>query len=121
MGRQAFVTLLAKPAALVLGNRLLLILHGLGQSQGRIGRLVRVAKIQTQLIGVAQVAFAPVAKPLLHQSVEGQLVLVTLLRELCVGLVLELQRHVLLPQLLALRCEIRVLVSERGYKFLFRK
>ena len=102
MGGQAFVTLLAGPAALVFGDRLFQFLHGLGQSQGRVGRLGRVAKIHTQLVGVLQVPFAPIAEPLLHQPVEGQLVLVTLLLELCDGLVLQLQGDVLLPQLLTL-------------------
>ena len=49
MGGQAFVTLAGRPVALVLGNRLLEIFHGIGQSPGRIGRLGRVAKTQTEL------------------------------------------------------------------------
>ncbi|NUQ66576.1 MAG: hypothetical protein HUU20_29285, partial [Pirellulales bacterium] len=48
MGGQAFLTLPAGPPALVLGNGLLEIFHGIGQSQGRISRLARVAKIQTE-------------------------------------------------------------------------
>ena len=82
MRRQALVTLLAWPAALMLGNRLLQIFDRVGQSRGRVGCFIRVAEVQSQLVRVVDITFAAVAKALLHQLVEGQLILITLLLQL---------------------------------------
>lgn len=123
VGRQALVAFFAGLAAFMFGNRLLLVLDRVGQSACRVGRFIGVAQIQPQLVGIVNVTFAPVAKPLLHQFVEGQLVFVTLLLELLDRQVLGLQRHVELSQLFALRRVLRrvllLALLEQLHEFVF--
>ena len=103
--RQLFVPLLARLATAVLGDDLLQVVHRLGQPQGCVGRFLRVAKVQSKLVRILDVAFAAIAKSLLHQLVKGQLVLVAFLRELLDGLIFGLKGDVLLPKLLALQLQ----------------
>ena len=65
----------------MLGDRLLQVFHGVGQAERCIGGFVRVAKVQSKLVRIVDVAFAAVAKSLLHQFIKGQFVFIALLRE----------------------------------------
>jgi len=104
--RQLFVPLFARLATAVLGDDLRVV-HRLGQPEGCVGRFRRVAEVQSQLVRILKVAFAPIAKSPLHQFVEGQLVLVAFLRELFDGLIFGLKSDVLLPKLLSLGFKLR--------------
>ena len=112
MGGQALVAFLARFAPPMLRDDLLPLGHGIRQSSCRVGGLVGISQIQPQLIGIIDVAFTAMSKPLFHQLVESQLVFVPLLLETLNGLVLELQRHILFAQLLPLRRQLRLLALQ---------
>ena len=85
------------------GDYLFRVFHRVGKSQRGVGGLVRIAKVDSQLIGIADVAFTAIAKPLLHQPIVCQLVFVALLSQLQNRLLVELKCDVLLAKLVNLR------------------
>jgi len=116
MGRQAFVSFLARLAATV-GRDQIGLFRRVGQPCRRVGRVIRIAEVQAKLRRVAKVSLAARLKSLTPQFIEGQFQVLNLLFELSddVGLGCKLVR--VRRKLVRVRCKLFVF---RCKLFVFR-